>query len=164
MRMHATVFPAMKTVCNVMAPRQTTVTSVLSHPRFSMMGNVWTSVQQELTMKMRLKTAKVKILGTWLSPHHMVFCWGKVHSGVFTVPAPKLLFHPFPSCFKSILIYYFSLNESFISFDYVTFISNESCWPYSQQCQVKKDSHVKIYNIDDRPLKVTQNGSFFWRL
>lgn len=59
MRMHATVFPAMKTVCSAMAPQQTTVTSVLSHPWFSMMGNVWTSVQQELTMKPRLKIAKI---------------------------------------------------------------------------------------------------------
>lgn len=58
-RTHADVFPATKTVWSAMAPRLTTVKAALSHPSFSMTGSVWTSVQQELTMRKRLRIAKI---------------------------------------------------------------------------------------------------------
>lgn len=72
----------------------------------------------------------------------MGFGQDQVGCGVCTVPAPELLSHPFPSYFESALIYF--LNESFIGFDHITFISKYNVDP-PQQWLIKKDSHISIY-------------------
>lgn len=126
----ASVSPATKTVWSVMAPQQMTVTSVLSHPRFSMMDAAWRSVRQGLTMRKRPRRAEVKTSGgvakrcTPGEPDSAVgFCRGQAlgcagfrpqsHHPSRFLPAPE-------AAFESALIYYvFLLNESFTSFDHV---------------------------------------------
>lgn len=111
----ASVSPATKTVWSVMAPQRMTVTSVLSHPRFSMMDAAWRTVRQGLTMRKRPRSAEVKTSGgvakrctpgrltqLWVSAEGR--CWGVQGSGPRAVTqAVSLLLQK--AAFESALIY-----------------------------------------------------------